>query len=137
MTTLPGDRLGPYRIIERIGAGGMGEVYRAIDTRLERPVAVKVLAASVAAGTDGRQRFDREARAISRLTHPHICTLSDVGCDGGRDFLVMELLEGETLGRCSRGRSADRCRSTRQSPARSRFPTHSPLRTRLGSSTAI
>jgi Protein kinase domain/AAA ATPase domain len=97
MTTAPGDRFGPYEIIERIGAGGMGEVYRAVDTRLERPVALKVLTASVAAGTDGRQRFDREARAISGLTHPNICTLFDVGREAGRDYLVMELLEGETL----------------------------------------
>ena len=97
MTIAPGDRFGPYQIVARIGAGGMGEVYRAVDTRLERPVALKVLAPSVAAGTDGRQRFDREARAISRLTHPHICTLFDIGREAGRDFLVMELLEGETL----------------------------------------
>jgi predicted ATPase len=97
MTTVPGQRFGPYVIIERIGAGGMGEVYRAVDSRLERPVALKILTASMAAGTDGRQRFDREARAISRLTHPNICTLFDVGREGSRDFLVMELLEGETL----------------------------------------
>jgi serine/threonine protein kinase len=104
MTIVPGERLGPYEIVARLGAGGMGEVYRAIDTRLERPVAIKVLAASLAGEADGRQRFDREARAISRLTHPHICTLFDVGRDAGRDFLVMELLEGETLqSRLTRG----------------------------------
>jgi predicted ATPase len=104
MTLPAGSRLGPYRIIERIGAGGMGEVYRALDTRLDRPVALKLLAATVAGTDEGRQRFDREARAISRLSHPHICTLFDVGRDAGREFIVMELVDGETLqARIARG----------------------------------
>jgi predicted ATPase/aminoglycoside phosphotransferase (APT) family kinase protein len=104
MTLPAGSRLGPYQIIERLGAGGMGEVYRAIDTRLDRPVAVKLLAASLAGTDDGRQRFDREARAISRLSHPHICTLFDVGREGEREYLVMELVDGETLqARIARG----------------------------------
>src|SRR6476646_3282718 len=92
-----GARLGPYEILSPLGAGGMGEVYRARDTRLNRPVAIKVLAASVAADPHLRERFDREARAISSLNHPHICTLYDVGRQDGTDYLVLEYLEGETL----------------------------------------
>ena len=80
-----------------LGAGGMGEVYRARDTRLERTVAIKVLSSSPALSPDLRQRFEREARTISQLNHPHICTLHDIGSDNGTDFLVMEYLEGETL----------------------------------------
>ncbi len=93
----PGTKLGPYEIGEPLGAGGMGEVYRARDTRLDRAVAVKVLATHLSTDPDLRQRFDREARAISSLQHPNICTLFDVGHQDGTDFLVMELLEGETL----------------------------------------
>ena len=93
----PGTKLGPYEIGEPLGAGGMGEVYRALDTRLDRTVAVKVLATHLSADPELRQRFDREARAISSLQHPNICTLFDVGHQDGTDFLVMELLEGETL----------------------------------------
>ena len=92
-----GTRLGPYEILSALGAGGMGEVYRARDTRLDRTVAIKVLAASLAADPQLRERFDREARAISALNHPHICTLYDVGHQDGVDFLVLEYLEGETL----------------------------------------
>src|SRR4029079_11888003 len=92
-----GAKLGPYEILSALGAGGMGEVYRARDTRLDRLVAIKVLPAHLTEDPDRRARFDREARAISRLPHPHICTLHDVGHDGGVDFLVMECLEGETL----------------------------------------
>lgn len=92
-----GHRLGPYEIIAAIGAGGMGEVWRAKDTRLDREVAVKVLPASFAADAQLRIRFDREARAISSLNHPHICTLFDVGQAAGLDFLVMELIDGESL----------------------------------------
>src|SRR2546430_941152 len=100
MTVAPGTRLGPYEIVAPIGAGGMGEVYRARDTRLERSVAIKVLPAEFAANAQLRTRFEREARAISQLSHPHICTLFDVG----ENYLVMELLEGETLAdRLSRG----------------------------------
>jgi serine/threonine protein kinase/Tol biopolymer transport system component len=92
-----GSRLGPYEIVEPIGAGGMGEVYRALDTRLERTVAVKVLPAHLSDSAEARQRFEREARAISRLSHPHICALYDVGREGEIEYLVMEYLEGETL----------------------------------------
>jgi eukaryotic-like serine/threonine-protein kinase len=93
MSLETGARLGPYEIESIIGVGGMGEVYRARDTRLDRIVAIKVLAEAVAADPQFRERFDREARTISQLTHPNICTLYDVG-DG---FIVMEYLEGETL----------------------------------------
>jgi Tol biopolymer transport system component len=94
-----GVRLGPYRIESPIGAGGMGEVYRARDTRLDRTVAIKLLAADIAADPQFRERFDREARTISSLDHPNICTLFDIGHDdaAGVDYLVMQHLEGETL----------------------------------------
>ena len=97
MAITSGTRLGPYEILEPIGAGGMGEVYRARDTRLDRNVAVKVLPPELSANPDFRQRFEREAKAISSLSHPAICTLFDVGTQDGVDYLVMELLEGETL----------------------------------------
>jgi Tol biopolymer transport system component len=93
----PGARLGAYEIGALIGAGGMGEVYRAKDTRLDRTVAIKVLPESVAGDPHLRERFDREARVISSLNHPHICTLYDIGHEAGVDFLVLEYLEGETL----------------------------------------
>jgi len=93
----PGTKLGPYEIKEPLGAGGMGEVYRARDTRLGRDVAIKVLPAHLSSNPDLRQRMEREAKAISSLNHPHICTLHDVGSQDGVDFLVMEHLEGETL----------------------------------------
>src|SRR5258706_891999 len=92
-----GHRLGPYEILARLGAGGMGEVYRARDTRLGRDVAVKVLPQHGSASTEDRARFKREAKTISSLNHPHICVLHDVGREGDTDFLVMELVEGETL----------------------------------------
>ena len=92
-----GDRLGPYEIVSPIGAGGMGEVYKARDSRLDRAVALKILPDTLASDRQFRERFDREARAISQLTHPHICTLFDVGEQAGIAFLVMEYLEGETL----------------------------------------
>jgi Tol biopolymer transport system component/predicted Ser/Thr protein kinase len=93
----PGTRLGPYEINAPLGAGGMGEVYRARDTRLDRTVAVKILPPDLARSTALRQRFEREARAISALNHPHVCALHDVGRHEGIDFLVMEYLEGESL----------------------------------------
>src|SRR5438552_365734 len=121
MTLATGIRLGPYEILSSLGAGGMGEVYRAHDTRLGRDVAIKVLPQHLSQNPDLRQRFEREARAISQLNHPHICTLYDVGSEiavaapaevpssdassernGKTDFLVMEYLEGETL--CDRVR---------------------------------
>ena len=92
-----GTKLGPYEIIAPIAAGGMGEVYRSRDTRLDRVVAIKVLPAHLADRVDLRERFEREARAVSSLNHPHICTLYDVGEQDGIHFLVMEYLEGETL----------------------------------------
>src|SRR5215469_9438989 len=92
-----GTKLGPYEIVASLGAGGMGEVYRARDTRLDRSVAIKVLAAHLSASPELKQRFDREARSLSSLSHPHICHLYDVGSQDGTDFLVMEFLEGETL----------------------------------------
>ena len=92
-----GRRLGPYQIDAPLGAGGMGEVYRARDTRLDRTVAIKVLPEHVAADPDLKQRFEREARTVAALNHPHICTLHDIGSQDGIDFLVMEYLDGETL----------------------------------------
>jgi Tol biopolymer transport system component len=92
-----GARLGPYEIVGPLGAGGMGEVYKARDTRLDRTVAVKVLPASLAQDPIFRERFDREARTISSLDHPNVCVLYDVGRDGGVDYLVMQFLDGETL----------------------------------------
>jgi Tol biopolymer transport system component/predicted Ser/Thr protein kinase len=97
MAILPGTRLGPYEITSAIGAGGMGEVYRARDARLNRDVAIKVLPAHLADKPELRERFEREARTIASLNHPHICTLHDIGHQDGTDFLVMEYLEGETL----------------------------------------
>ena len=96
MSVPNGARLGPYEILSLIGAGGMGEVYSARDTRLDRSVAIKVLPTRLA-DSEGRQRFEREARVVSTLNHPNICSLYDVGCQDGIDFLVMEYLEGETL----------------------------------------
>jgi Tol biopolymer transport system component len=97
MTLIPGAKLGPYEIIAPLGAGGMGEVYRARDTRLGRDVAVKVLPQHLSDNADVRARFEREAKTISSLNHPNICTLFDVGREGETDYLVMELIEGETL----------------------------------------
>src|SRR5437868_10012597 len=97
MALTSGTKLGPYEIVALLGAGGMGEVYRARDTRLDRDVAVKVLPGSLSSDASLRQRLEREAKAISKLSHPHICTLHDVGHQDGVDFLVMELVEGETL----------------------------------------
>src|SRR5512140_1219114 len=97
MAFTPGTKLGPYEIVSPLGAGGMGEVYRARDTRLERDVAVKVLPANLSSDPSLRQRMEREAKAVSKLSHPHICTLHDIGHQDGVDFLVMEYLEGETL----------------------------------------
>ena len=97
---LEGDLIGPYHLAERIGAGGMGEVYKARDTRLNRTVAIKILPARVAGDPQARERFEREARAVAALNHPNICTLHDIGHHGGIDYLVMEYLDGETLAAC-------------------------------------
>src|SRR5712691_4365639 len=103
-----GTRLGPYEIIAPLGAGGMGEVYRARDTRLDRTVAIKVLTGALAADSESRRRFEHEARAIAALNDPHICTIHDVGRHGELDYLVLEYLEGETL--------ADRLRRSPELP---------------------
>src|SRR6478736_6069369 len=92
-----GTKLGPYEIVSPLGAGGMGEVYRARDTRLGREVAIKVLPQHLSANAEVRARFEREAKTVSSLNHPYICTLFDVGREGDTDYLVMELIEGETL----------------------------------------
>jgi len=97
MALTSGTKLGPYEIQSALGAGGMGEVYRALDTRLDRTVAVKILASHLSSSPELKQRMEREARAISSLNHPHICQLYDIGSQDGTDYLVMEFLEGETL----------------------------------------
>src|ERR1700752_4304071 len=97
MALISGTKLGPYEIESQLGAGGMGEVYRARDTRLDRTVAIKVLASHLSSSPELKQRMEREARAISALNHPHICHLFDIGSQDGTDYLVMEFLEGETL----------------------------------------
>src|SRR5271154_6742384 len=97
MTLASGTKLGPYEIQSPLGAGGMGEVYRARDTRLERTVAIKILPSHLSSNPDAKQRFEREARVISSLNHPNICHLYDVGNQDGVDFLVMEFLDGETM----------------------------------------
>src|SRR6476659_3444033 len=100
----PGTRLGPYENQSALGAGGMGEVYKAKDTRLDRLVAIKVLPSPVSSDPALRERFEREARTVAALNHPHICTLHDVGHQDGTEFLVMEYLDGETLAqRLSKG----------------------------------
>src|SRR6266550_2365788 len=99
-----GTRLGPYEILSRLGAGGMGEVFRARDTRLQRIVAIKILPGDFAADAQLRLRFEREARSISQLNHPHICTVHDIGQHEGTVYLVMELVDGENLAdRLARG----------------------------------
>src|SRR5918995_5389739 len=101
----PGSRLGPYEIVSRVGAGGMGEVWKARDTRLDRTVAIKVLPPDLTTDPAARQRFEREARAVAALSHPHICPLFDIGHQDGSDYLVMEFLDGESLAdRLARGR---------------------------------
>jgi serine/threonine protein kinase len=101
----PGARLGPYVIAATLGAGGMGEVYKARDTRLDRTVALKVLSPDLTRDSNARQRFEREARAAAALAHPHICTLLDIGRQDDVDYLVMEYLDGETIAsRLGRGK---------------------------------
>src|ERR1700682_3175093 len=97
MALTSGTKLGPYEIQAALGAGGMGEVYRARDTRLGRDVAIKVLPSHLSSDPDLKARFEREAKAISALSHPHICHLYDIGSQDGTDYLVMELLQGQTL----------------------------------------
>ena len=111
MALKAGTRLGPYEVLSFAGAGGMGEVWKARDTRLDRTVAIKVLPPNETSDPAARQRFEREARAVAALAHPHICPLFDIGHQDGTDYLVMEFLEGETLAqRLSRGKlSLDQC----------------------------
>src|SRR5271169_5964869 len=97
MVLVAGFKLGPYEIVGPLGAGGMGEVYRAKDTRLDRTVAIKILPAKFSSDPVRKQRFEREAKTISGLNHPHISVLYDVGHQDGMDYLVMECIEGETL----------------------------------------
>ena len=97
MSLATGTKLGPYEIVGPLGAGGMGEVYRARDTRLGRDVAIKILPKEMSADAARKQRFERELKTISGLNHPNICTLHDVGSQDGLDYLVMECVEGETL----------------------------------------
>src|SRR5262250_2321560 len=97
MSLKAGDRLGPYEVLSPLGGGGMGEVWKARDTRLDRIVAIKVLPQHLSSSPEIRQRFEREAKTISQLSHPHICALYDVGNQDGVEYLVMEFLEGETL----------------------------------------
>src|SRR5277367_393004 len=104
MSLTSGARFGPYEISAPHGAGGMGEVYRARDTRLDRTVAIKVLPSHLSSHPELKQRMEREAKAISALQHANICTLHDIGSQDGTDFLVMEYLEGQTLaGRLAKG----------------------------------
>src|SRR5436190_11238316 len=104
MSLSSGAQLGPYEIVSPLGAGGMGEVYKARDTRLNRTVAVKVLLQQVSSNPELQARFAREAQTIASLNHPHICTLHDVGRHENTSYLVMEFLEGETLAdRIARG----------------------------------
>ncbi len=97
MALSSGTKLGPYEIQSPLGAGGMGEVYRAKDTRLDRIVAIKVLPSHLSSDPELKQRMEREAKAISALQHPNICTLHDIGAQDGTNYLVMEYLEGQTL----------------------------------------
>lgn len=97
MSLAAGARLGPYEVVAPIGAGGMGEVYKARDARLNRDVAIKILPATFSADPERRDRFEREARAVSSLNHANICAVYDVGSQDGIDYLVMELLDGESL----------------------------------------
>ena len=104
MPLQPGTRLGPYEIVAQVGAGGMGDVYKATDPRLNRTVAIKVLGAQYSESVDFKQRLEREAQTLAALKHPHICTLYDVGEADGLRYLVIEYVEGETLAaRLSRG----------------------------------
>ena len=130
-----GRRLGHYEIISVLGAGGMGAVYKARDTRLERTVAIKVLSGVAALDSAARDRFTREARAIAALDHPNICTLYDVGREGLVDYLVMEYLEGDTL--AGQLCQAGRCRSTSRWPSGCKLRTRSRWRTAKASSTGI
>ncbi len=128
----PGRRLGHYAIQATLGEGGMGTVYQALDTRLNRLVALKVLSPDQWEGTTGRGRLMREAQAASALNHPNIVTVYEIGHEAGVDFIAMECIEGKTLGSASR---RHRCATPWLSP--SRLPTPSPPRTPPASCIAI
>ena len=138
MPLTAGARLGPYEIVSPLGAGGMGEVYRARDTRLDRTVALKVLPSEIAADSDRRVRFEREARAVAALDHPHICAVYDVGNTAGTHFIVMPLLEGRDTRRPppkrrpSPQRLAADCRRDRRRAGRGAPPGHHPSRHQAG-----
>ena len=134
MGLFAGTRLGPYEILSPLGAGGMGEVYRARDLRLGRDVAVKVLPADYATDPERLGRFEQEARAAAALNHPNILAVYDIGTQTGAPYLVTELLEGEPL---DRRLAAGGFRSATCSSWRSRSPTRSTPRTHAASSTAI
>ena len=131
MALTPGTKLGPYEIVAPIGAGGMGEVYRAKDTRLGRDVALKILPESFAREPDRLRRFEQEARAVAALNHPNILAILDIGQQDGSPFLVSELLEGESLRAVlDRGALPQRRRSNMECRSR----TDWRRRTRRGSS---
>ena len=129
-----GTSLGPYKILAPLGAGGMGEVYRARDTRLGRDVAIKVIPAELARDPERIKRFEQEARAAGALNHPNVCAILDLGTHEGSPFVVMELLEGETPARAAECRPHPRAQGAWTTPPRS--PTAWPPRTRRASSTA-
>ena len=130
----PGARLGPYEILAALGAGGMGEVYRARDTRLGRDVAIKVIHAEVARDPDRIKRFEQEARAAGALSHENVCAVYDLGAHEGSPYVVMELLEGESLRERLQGAARSRC--ARRSTTPRRWRAGSRRRTRRGSCTA-
>ena len=134
MTVSVGSRLGPYEVVSQLGAGGMGEVWKARDCRLDRTVAIKVLPERLSSSPEVRERLEREAKTISSLSHSHICALYDVGKEGATDYLVMEYLEGETLSARPR---AGVCRWSRCCATGPRSPTRSTRRTGRGSCIAI
>jgi serine/threonine protein kinase len=130
MSLAAGVRLGPYEILAPLGAGGMGEVYRARDTRLGREVAIKVLPAELSSDSGRLRRFEKEARSASSLNHPNIVTVYDIGSSDSTSYIAMELVEGETL----RQMLADGALPSGSSSAsRRRWPTGSPKRTKRGS----
>ena len=128
MPLAAGTKLGPYEIADQLGAGGMGEVYRATDTRLDRTVAIEVLPEHLAGRADLRERFEREAKAVRSLNHPHICTLHDIGEQDGIHYLVMDHVDGKTLQqRLEKGRL-----QLDQALEYARLPTHWPRPTGKG-----
>ena len=133
MTLASGMKFGPYEVLSPLGAGGMGEVYRARDAKLNRDVAIKVLPEAVAEDAERLARFQREAQVLASLNHPHIAAIYGLEKAGNVEALVLELVEGETLG--ERIAARGRCRSTRRSRSRARSRTRSRRRTRRGSCT--